>query len=169
MRFVLPALLIATSLSAPPAIAADGMVTIKADQIGQIFCLSRLGNDEGAIAGLLSPDLTAAIDEAWAKDAAWAEANPGDKPPLGDGIPWQSYPDYAAECTVGLTTLMATDAKVEIAYGFPEAPDANFKDTLLLKRITDEQMGTSHWRIDNIAYAVGGDLRSALTGAFEGL
>ncbi len=143
------------------------MVTLKAEQIGQVFCLSRLGNDEGAISGLLSPDLTMVIADAWAKNDAWETANPGEKPPLGDGIPWQAWPDYAAECTVGLATLMATDAKVEIAYGFPESPDANFTDTLLLKRITDPKVGTAHWRIDNIAYSTGGDLRTSIAGAFE--
>lgn len=167
MRIVLSALLLASSI-AVPAVADDGMVTLKPEQIGQMFCMSRLGNDEGAISGLLSPDLTTAIDDAWAKDEAWEAANPGDKPPLGDGIPWQSYPDYAAECTVGLATLMATDAKVEIAYGFPEAPDADFTDTLLLKRITNE-FSLTHWRIDNIAYATGGDLRAVLVSVFEDL
>lgn len=166
MRFILPALLFASSLTLPAG-AEDGMVTLKAEQIGQIFCLSRLGNDEGAITGLLSPDLTMVIAYAWAKNDAWEAANPGEKPPLGDGIPWQAWPDYAAECTVGLATLMATDAKVEIAYGFPEAPDAGFTDVLLLKRITDAELGTTHWRIDNIAYATGGDLRASIAGAFE--
>lgn len=145
------------------------MVGLKPEQIGQIFCLSRLGSDEGPITGLLSPDLAAAIDAAWTANTAWETANPGDKPPLGDGIPWQSYPDYAAECTVGLATLMKTDAKLEIAYGFPEAPDANFTDTLLLKRITSDSLGIEQWRIDNIAFATGGDLRAALDAAFENL
>jgi hypothetical protein len=145
------------------------MVTLKPEHIGQMFCLSRLGNDEGAISGLLSPDLTAAIADAWAKDDAWEAANPGEKPPLGDGIPWQAWPDYAAECTVGLAALMATDSKIEIKYGFPASPDANFTDTLLLKRIAVDDFGTSHWRIDNVSYATGGDLRAVLLAAFEGL
>ena len=171
MRILLSVLLLATSLAAAlPATADDGMVGLKPEQIGQIFCLSRLGSDEGPITGLLSPELTAAIDDAWTKDDAWAAANPPDeKPPLGDGIPWQSYPDYAAECTVGLVTLMKTDAKVEIAYGFPEAPDANFTDTLLLKRVTNDEVGLEQWRIDNIAYATGSDLKASLIAAFENL
>ena len=169
MRILFLALVLASSLAALPAAADDGMVGLKPEQIGQIFCLSRLGSDEGPITGLLSPALTTAIDTAWAENAAWAAANPPDeKPPLGDGIPWQAWPDYAAQCTVGFATLMHTDAKVEIAYGFPDSPQAGFTDTLLLKRITDNALGLDHWRIDNIAYATGGDLRAALTGAFEG-
>jgi hypothetical protein len=170
MRAVLPYLvLLASSLAAFPAAADETMTGLKPEQIGQIFCLSRVGNDEAAIAGLLSPGLSAAIDEAWVKDAAWEAANAGEKPPLGDGIPWQAWPDYAAECTVGLATLMKTDAKVEIAYGFPDSPDANFSDTLLLTRITDEALGIDRWRVDNVAYATGGDLRAVLAAAFEGL
>ena len=170
MRFLLPALLLATSLAALPAAADDGAAGLKPEQIGQIFCLSRLGTDEAAISGILSPELTAAIGEACARNDAWAAANPpDDKPPLGDGIPWQAWPDYAAECTVGLATLMKTDAKVEIAYGFPESPDAGFTDTLLLTRVLNDAIGIEQWRIDNVAYATGGDLKASLAGAFEGL
>ena len=170
MRILFCALLLATSLAALPAAADEGTAGLKPEQIGQIFCLSRLGSDEGPLLGILSPELTAAIDDAWAKNDAWAADNPPDeKPPLGDGIPWQAYPDYAAECTVGLATLMKTDAKIEIAYGFPEAPDADFTDTLLLKRVANETLGLEQWRIDNVAYATGGDLRSSLADAFDGL
>jgi hypothetical protein len=170
MRILFSALLLATSLGGLPAIADDGAIGLKPEQIGQIFCLSRLGSDEGAIMGILSPELATAIDAAWTANAAWVAANPSDeKPPLGDGIPWQAWPDYAAECTVGLATLMKTDAKVEISYGFPESPDANFTDTLLLKRVMNEGLGLEQWRIDNVAYATGGDLRASLAGAFENL
>ncbi len=140
------------------------MATLKPEQVGQIFCFSRLGNDEAAVEGILSPALKSAIADAWSKDDAWEKANPGDKPPLGDGIPWQAWPDYAAECSVGLVTLMKTDARVEIHYGFPESADANFTDTLLLKRIDMADYGTAFWRIDNIAYATGGDLQATLRG-----
>jgi hypothetical protein len=169
MRILLPALLLATSFAAAlPATADDGMVGLKPEQIGHIFCLSRLGSDEGPITGLLTPELTAAIDDAWTKNDAWAAANPpDDKPPLGDGIPWQSYPDYAAQCTVGLVTLMKTDAKIEIAYGFPDAPDADFTDTLLLKRVANDEIGLEQWRIDNVAYATGGDLKASLVATFD--
>jgi hypothetical protein len=164
----LSALLVA-GLVSMPAIADDTMVTLKPEQIGQIFCLSRTGNDEAVIEGILSAELKTAIADAWAKDKAWGDANPGDKPPLGDGIPWQTWPDYAPDCTIGLVTLMKTDARVEITYAFPDQPDAGFTDTLLLKRVEIENYGTPFWRIDNLAYAEGGDLRATLLAAFEGL
>ena len=90
------------------------------------------------------------------------------KPPLGDGIPWGTWTDYAPDCTVGLVTLMKTDAKVEITYGFPDQPDANYTDTLLLKKVDMTDYQTSFWRIDNIAYAGGGDLKAQLLAIFDG-
>lgn len=169
MRLWTLAALAAVAVSASAAHAEDvmQMVTVKADQIGQIFCISRLGNDEAVLDGILSPDLKAAIADAWAKDGAWGKANPGEKPPLGDGIPWAAWPDYAPECKVGLVSLMKTDARVEIAYTFPEDAAANFTDTLLLKRIDQPDYGTGFWRLDNIAYSTGGDLKSQLIAAFE--
>jgi len=169
MRSSLLAILLVAGLTSVPAVADDTMTTLKPEQIGQIFCLSRLGNDEAVLDGIMTADLKAIIAEAWSKDDAWEEQNPGEKPPLGDGIPWQAWPDYAAECTVGLVTLMKTDAKVEINYAFPEDAAANFTDTLLLKRVDMPDYGTGFWRIDNIAYSTGGDLKAVLASAFENL
>ena len=169
MRSSLFAIALVAGLTGVPAVADDTMTTLKPEQVGQIFCLSRLGNDEAVLDGILTAELKAAIAEAWSKDDAWEEQNPGEKPPLGDGIPWAAWPDYAAECTVGLVTLMKTDAKVEINYGFPEAAAANFTDTLLLKRVDMPDYDTSFWRIDNLAYATGGDLKAVLASAFENL
>lgn len=167
MRYLSLAALLATAFTALPAFADEGgMVTLKPEQIGQIFCLSRIGNDTGPIEGLLTGDLETAIADADKKDAAWEDANPGEKPPLGDGIPWQAWTDYAPECTIGLVTLMKADAKVEIRYAFPDSADANFTDTLILKRVPMDDYGTSFWRIDNLAYATGSDLKAALIAAF---
>lgn len=167
MRIFLLAALAATATTS--FAFAEGemtMTTLKPEQLGQIFCFSRLGNDEAVISGVLSADLQTAIAEAWAKDEAWENANPGEKPPLGDGIPWQAWPDYAADCKVGLVSLMKTDARVEINYAFPEDPAGNFTDTLLLKKIDQPDYGVGFWRIDNIAYSTGGDLKAQLLAAF---
>lgn len=165
MRHIALAVLIAGVITVP-ALAEDGPRVLTPEEIGQIFCLSRLTGDTGPLDGLLSPDLATALAEAEELNLQWQDANPGDKPPLGDGLPWQSWPDYAAECTVGLVTLMRSDARVEITYGFPDSPDAAFTDTLLLKRIERED-DSRVWRLDNLAYATGGDLVSALTEAFD--
>ena len=63
---------------------------------------------------------------------------------------------------------MKTDAKVEISYGFPGQTDANYTDTLLLKKVDMADYQTSFWRIDNIAYAGGGDLKAHLHALFDG-
>lgn len=158
-------------LAAAPAIGADSepagqMVVLKATQIGEIFCLSRTGNDEAVISGILTASLKQAIATAEQKDAAYARKHPGEEPPLGDGIPWQSSPDYAANCGPGLVTLSKTDAKVEIKYGFPDDAGADFSDTLILKKVPIAGMDVGYWRIDNVIYPDGTDLRTALQTAF---
>lgn len=147
--------------------AAAQMTTISPQQIGQIFCISRLGNDMAPVQGLLTPALSQAIADAEKKDADWAAKNPGEKPPLGDGIPWQTFQDYAPQCAAGNVETVKAEARVDLNYAFPDAPDANFTDTLRLVQVEGE-FGTTYWRIDNIEYANnGGDLRSSLVSAFE--
>jgi hypothetical protein len=155
------------SLLAAPTEAAGQMVVLKAAQIGQIFCLSRLGNDEAVISGILTNGLKQAIADAEKKDGAYAKKHPGEEPPLGDGVPWQSSPDYAPRCDVGLVSLSKTDARVEIKYGFPDTPAASFSDTLTLKKIPIAGMDVGYWRIDNVLYPDGTTLRKALLGAFH--
>jgi hypothetical protein len=143
--------------------AAAQMVTISPQQIGQIFCISRLANDMAPVQGLLTPALTQAIADAEKSNADWEARNPGEKPPLGDGIPWQTWQDYAPECTVGAP---GPQGSAELHYHFPDAPDADFVDTLLLVRVEDPSIGQPVWRIDNVKYSDGGDLRAALLSAF---
>ena len=173
MRMMLAALLAATAFSTSVSFAEDNepegqMVVLKASQIGQIFCLSRSGNDEAVISGILTADLSKAISDAEAKDAEWAKKNPDEKPPLGDGIGWQSTPDYADTCEVGLLTLSKKDAKVEIKYSFKDYPDGNYTDTLILKKVPIEGMDVGYWRIDDVIYPDGTDLKQGLVTAFEG-
>jgi hypothetical protein len=166
MRRTLTAILLATI--AAPTLAQDEMVTLQPAQLGEIFCMARLGNDIGPVTGILSPALTAAIAEAEAKDAAWAAANPGDKPPLGDGIPWQTWPDYAPKCSVRNVSLNSAGyAEVEIRYDFPSTPHAEYSDTLLLKSIDTDGYGINRWRIDNIHYEDGNDLVAQLVRIFN--
>lgn len=142
-------------------------MTLKPAQFGKIFCIARLGNDMGPVIGILAAGLTDAIAAAEAKDAEWAEANPGDKPPLGDGIPWQSWPDYAPRCAVGsVTENLDGSAEVELRYDFPDTPRADFTDRLILEKTAIDEFGTEVWRISNVAYSTGGDLRAFLAEAF---
>ncbi len=163
-RLIVGALIACAAGAAAPAAGTEAFI-ITPEQLGQIFCIARLGNDMAPIEGMLTPGLASDIAVANAANDAWAAANPGEKPPLGDGIPWQSWPDYAPQCSVGEASYEMDEAGVAIEYAFPAEPDANFTDTLRLKLI-EGQYGWRVWRLDNVAYEVGGDLRTALVSAF---
>ncbi|WP_421759287.1 hypothetical protein [Devosia sp.] len=163
MRIAPIPVLLFVGLFTLPAAAEPLLVTPA--QIGEAFCLSRLTGDTGPITGLLTPELTVAIADAEAKNDTIQKQAPDEKPPLGDGIPWQSWTDYADKCTVGAVTLMQNEAKVAIDYAFTEYPEANFTDTLELRLIPGPYDNTL-WRLDNIAYATDSDLKTVLISAF---
>lgn len=151
-------------LAAVPALAQPTALTPR--QIGEIFCAGRTGNDMAPVNALLSDALTSAIADAEAQNAVIARARPDEKPPLGDGIPWQAYPHYADRCAPGEVTFMMDEATVPIAYSFAAYPDANFTDTLKLKLIDEPAPVGRIWRIDDIGYATDSDLRTTLAAAF---
>lgn len=155
---------VAALLVCAPAMAQSPGLT--PEQVGEIFCLSRTASDAGPIVGLLTPDLSAAIAEAKARNAEIAAQHPDEKPPLGDGIPWQAWPDHAEKCEAGTAELMMDEARIAIRYDFPETPHADYTDHLRLRLVDDPQTGLRVWRIDNIAYATDRDLRTVLVSAF---
>ncbi|MEO5807273.1 hypothetical protein [Devosia sp.] len=148
----LPLAIAAFAALALPASAQ--MITLSPDQVGQIFCIGSVGNDMSPVeAALLTPDLQKAIAAAWAKSDAYEKANPGDMPPLGDGVPWRTAPDYADGCTVGAVAITGDTATVPLNYTFKDYPDANYTDTLDLRKVVVETGFDPYWRIDNIEYA----------------
>lgn len=165
MRSLTLALLALPLFAASPASAQTA--TISPAEIGQIFCMSRTGNDELLLTGALSDELRTQIAYAEARNDTIATQYPDDKPPLGDGIPWQSFPDYAKTCTVGSVNVEGGTAKVVVQYDFPESPDGDFSDTLEL-RLAPQRYNPEAgvWRLNNVIYTNGGDLRAALDGMF---
>jgi hypothetical protein len=159
---------LAVFLAAPtPTVAQDGPVLLSPAAIGQIFCLARTGNDMAPVEGLLTESLALAIRTAEEKSAAIEAANPGEKPPLGDGIPWQTFPDYAPVCEMAIANTGGSTATVVLDYRFPDEPTADFTDVLILEPVEDPMIGAARWRIDNVAYAAGaGDLRRTLDAMF---
>lgn len=159
--------LLAVSLIAlaAPATAQD-FIKLTPEQIGQVFCIARLGNDMAPVEGLLSPELKVEIAAAWKENAAYETAHPGDKPPLGDGVPWQTYQDYANACAASPAILKMDEADVPLVYAYEGAPEAGHTDILKLRLVADPTIAESVWRIDNLAYATEGDLRTALKSAF---
>ncbi|MCR6635085.1 hypothetical protein [Devosia sp.] len=82
---------------------------------GAAFCKGGIDNDMSAIEAALTPDLAKVIAEAEAKNAEIQAATPDEKPPLGDGLPWRSWPDYADGCEVGTIAEDAGKTLVEIS------------------------------------------------------
>lgn len=159
-----PAIAAIVILISSPALAqSPGLAP---EQLGEIFCLSRVASDTGPIEGLLTADLKALIADAERQNAEIAAHQPDEKPPLGDGVPWQAWPDYAAKCDAGPAELMMDEARIAISYDFPEAPHAEYTDYLWLRLVDEPVTGQRVWRIDNLAYATDGDLRTALASAF---
>lgn len=155
--------LVALPLFTLPSFAE--MATVSPADIGEIFCIARLGNDDGILTGVLHADLRGAIDRATAVSDAAAKAHPDEKPPLGDGIPWSSYPDYAGECTISSIAVDGDAARVTVQYAFPEYPDGDYADTLVLKHAAHPyDPATQIWRIDDVIYTTSGTLREMLGG-----
>ena len=165
-QFALALLLVALPF---PAFAddADGPTRLSPQQIGDIFCITRLGNDMAPVEAIITPSLKKAIAKADALDAAWEKKNPGEKPPLGDGIPWQSSQDYAPKCVADHATATADAATVSINYNFPDDAAANFTDVLQLKPVPDPEMGDKIWRIDDVGFPDKTDMRQNMIDAFK--
>jgi hypothetical protein len=164
MRRLSLALLVLPMVSAP--VLAE-MVTVTPAQIGEMFCISHLGNDDGILRGVLTDELRTQIDYSEARNATIARAFPDEKPPLGDGIPWSSFPDYADSCSIGSIATENGEARVVIQYGFAADPTADYSDTLVLRQVAHPHDPTTGiWRIDDVAYTTVGTLRGTLDGVF---
>lgn len=142
------------------------MVTISPEQIGQIFCIGSLGNDMAPVEAILTADLQSAVAAAEEKDAAFAAAHPDDKPPLGDGLPWRTWPDYADGCTVGEALTEREMSIVPIRYTFSEAPDANYSNDLILVPASFVDGAPTIWRINDVDLGDGQTFRTVIETAF---
>ncbi len=131
--------------------------------LGATFCKASLEDDMAPVEAALTPDLAAVIAEAETKNAEIQAAAPDEKPPLGDGLPWRSWPDYADGCAVGTVAEEAGKTLVEIRYSFASAPDANYADHLVL---IPASAGSDSWQLNDINLIDGMTLRSVLADAF---
>ena len=162
-RSLLAAVLI--SMAASGASAEDRPKSAAA-AFGATFCLMK-DNPPGAdLMVLVTPSLADEITKALAKNDEIQKAHPDEKPPLGDGIPFQSYPDVSPKCEVGKVEGEGAGAVVEIRHGFPEAPSADYSDRIVL----GEGWTRGTVGIDDVLYGASGDngtLRRTLAEAFE--
>jgi hypothetical protein len=95
---------------------------------------------------LATHDLSVLIQKAERHNNVIAQAYPDMKPPLGDGLPYASFPDYAPHCIVSALNYQRHTGMATISYSFPETPEASWSDRLYLKN----QNGV--WSIDDITY-----------------
>jgi hypothetical protein len=161
MRFGFKIVLLVAALFAGGAFAADDPRAVAA-----AFCKARLADDEAATMALLTPSLVKVIEEAKARSDVIAKATPDEKPPFGDGIPYQSFPDVAEGCEAGEASDK-TGIEIEVKYLFPKTPNADWTDRLKLVTEGDKLL------VDDILYAnvANGEpdqgLRQALFEAFD--
>lgn len=115
--------------------------------VAEDFCTFIEGNRNAPSAKLFTPELLSAIHHAEAINAKIQKANPTEKPPLGDGVPYQAYQDHADFCRPGTNLHIDHQLMMEVQYIFPDAPDANWTDRL---KLVKDKNGT--WKIDDIIY-----------------
>lgn len=135
MRPFLPVLALTAALAASPALA----VSMTAAQVAQVFCIARLSGDMATVLAILTPELSALVQEHLPAGADAATA-----------IPWQSQPDYANTCDpVGAQGTVEAPIVV-LAYGYREADKAGYADGIVM-HFLDARL-----RIDDIKFGVGG-------------
>lgn len=145
---------------AAPALANDD-----ATAFAQAFCSLRMVEGGNALVYLASPALKEAIDGAMAENAAMQQARPDEKPPLGDGIPWQSHPDASDTCEPGAQIAEGDATIVAVSHGFADDAEAGWTDRLVL---VPGESGVL--LLDDIRYGEEGDsdtLRGVLVGVFS--
>lgn len=148
-------------LAIVPTALAGEPAPISPARLGVMFCALQLEGDSATLESLLTPTLAAAIARAESVSAAAAAVAPDEKPPLGDGIPWASYPDRPDSCRVSNIAETGTSAEVTLRYGFAASPEADFADTLRAAQV--ETAGVQGWLIDDVVYADGATLSKALS------
>ena len=118
------------------ACVAQPVVAYAADkdalaELAERFCAARIADDEAATRQLLTPSLMEAIRKAEERNERVAKARPDEKPPFGDGIPYQAFPDTAPACVPGDTGEMGGKVTIQVRYEFPEEKSASWTDRLV--------------------------------------
>lgn len=136
--------------------------------VAKIFCSHQLAIDErnqitpyyAHLDKILTPDLSRLIAKAHDKTDEFVKANPQQKPPLGDGIPFMSVQDYPTTCTTWVTQLKQNSALLAVRYTFGEQDAHDVTNHLRIRKI-----GGS-WKIDDVIYQPY-SLRASLKAAID--
>jgi hypothetical protein len=162
LRVVPAALYLLTVIFGGQVLAAD-----TPREIAEKFCAARRDGDEERLRSLLTRSLLKVIAEAEARNDVIAKVSPDEKPPLGDGIPYQTYPDMAPECKVGAEKQVDDRTEVELRNVFPDAEASDWTDRLVLVESDGRLL------IDNVVFETSVNdtdeisLRSVLFNAFD--
>lgn len=124
----------------------------QAQAIGAEFCASAVKRDEVRAERLMTSSLRAALADLRRFDAAWRTRNPGEKPPLGDGLRLTAWPDSPESCVPGAVTA----GSVVLTYVPNMAPAERWEDRLELVRGPDGRLMVGDIRFDA---DVGGSFR----------
>lgn len=113
------------------------------NDLGERYCEAVIDNDEGAAEILMTDSLRSLIAQARAANAAFQREHPGEKPPLGDGLPLAAFPDRPVSCRIA----GATSTGFMIEYHLP-GEEGNWVDELVVRR---EDSGVT--QIDDVRFA----------------
>jgi hypothetical protein len=116
-------LLVAACATARQAPADDG-----AAALGTRFCAAVLAGDEAAAVALMTADVQGKVNKLRAFDAGWRARNPGEKPPLGNGLRLTAWQDAPQSCT----PEPGAAGTVLLTYVPAGAPADRWRDTLVL-------------------------------------
>ena len=136
----LPLVAFAAVLPVFAATAPAHAVSLSTNQVGQIFCISRLAGDMAPVLAILTDDLAALVAAS----------------PTPDAVPWQSQADYANICEPIGATGSAEAPQAVLSYRYRDAGKAGYSDKLVLRWVDGRV------RIDDIIYGSGGTLREKL-------
>lgn len=114
------------------------------ESLAEHFCTAVLASDESAAEALMTDALRSRVAKAREADRAFQQAHPGDKPPLGDGLPLSAYPHAPSQCRASGTSA----GSIFVNYTFADDPKAGWKDRLIVERSAGGAV-----RIADIAYA----------------
>lgn len=111
-----------------------GCATVQTNDVAALalakdYCAAVVANDEVKAEALMGDALRASVANARAVSRAFEVAHPGDKPPLGDGLPLAAFPDVPSQCTPTDATKQVVVLKYELAY----APTAAWQDRLIVE------------------------------------
>ena len=111
------------ALLAGPAQAADPSAV---QRLAEAFCAAVRASDEAAAEALMTQELRDGVAALRIVNEAFVAENPGEKPPLGNGLRLTAYQDYPESCT----PEAVTDLGAELVYQPAGVTDGAWRDRL---------------------------------------